>query len=242
MVPQADEIGKLMSTELRNLIDEALKQIEAKGVLDLTTTDVIEHEIELIPGAIPIRQKRRPVPPHYVNQFKKSIQEMEDAGLIESSRSPWSSPIHIVRKEGGQIRITQDFKKLNNVTIKDAYPIPRIDSMIIRLAKAKIFTTLDCTHGYWQIRLSKNSRAFTAFTSEAGFHQFKVLPMGLTNACATFQRLMDKVLEGLIGEICFVYLDDIIIFSDNAEDHLKHVRMVMERLKNANLRIKLSKC
>ena len=105
MVPHADEIGELMYTELRNLIDEALKQIEANGVLDLTTTDMIEHEIELKPGAIPIRQKRRPVPPHYVNQFKKSIQEMEDAGLIESSRSPWSSPIHIVRKEGGQIRL-----------------------------------------------------------------------------------------------------------------------------------------
>ena len=171
----------------------------------MTKTNIVEHEIHLIPGTKPIRQKRRPVPPHYIDAFKKSMKEMEEAGLIEFSRSPWSSTIHIVRKEGGEIRITQYFKKLNAVTIKDAYPLPNIDLIVNRLSKAIIFTKLDSTHGYWQISLSKNSREYTAFTSEAGFRQFKVLPMGLSNVCATFQRLMDEILKDLIGNICFVY-------------------------------------
>ena len=98
------------------------------------------------------------------------------------------------------------------------------------------------THGYWLIGLSAKSREYTAFTSEAGFHQFKVLPMGLSNACATFRRLMDEVLKELKGEICFVFLDDVIVFSENEEDHLKNVQAVIVRLKQANLKVKLAKC
>jgi hypothetical protein len=170
------------------------------------------------------------------------MKEMEVTGLIEVFKSPRSSPIHIVRKEDGAIRITQDFKKLNAVTIKDAYPLPNIEHIMRSLSKAKVFTKLDLTHGYWQIGLSKESREYTAFTSEAGFHQFKVLPMGLSNACATFQRLMDEVLRDLIRSICFVYLDDVIVFSEDENDHLKNVQCVVDRLKEANLKVKLSKC
>ena len=242
VVPTESEIEKKINLELKQEIEKELKKIEAKGVWDLTKTTLVEHEINLIPGTKPIRQRRRPVPPHYVDAFKKSMKEMEVTGLIEVSKSPWSSPIHIVRKEDGAIRITQDFKKLNAVTIKDAYPLPNIEHIMRSLSKAKVFTKLDLTHGYWQIGLSKESREYTAFTSEAGFHQFKVLPMGLSNACATFQRLMDEVLRDLIGSICFVYLDDVIVFSEDENDHLKNVQCVVDRLKEANLKVKLSKC
>jgi hypothetical protein len=242
LVASPVEIDKFINSEIKNLIENELRQIEAKGIDDLTFTNMIEHSIELIPRTVPKRQKRRPVPPHYVSAFKKQIIGMEDAGLIEASTSPWSSPIHIVRKEGTKKRITQDYKKLNVVTVKDAYPLPNIENMLRSLSNARIFTKLDLTHGYWQIKVSKDSRKYTAFASEAGFHQFKVLPMGLTNACATFQRLMDKLLKGLIGEICFVYLDDIISFSEDEENHLKHVKIVAGRLKEANLKVKLSKC
>ena len=179
--------------ELKGYLEESLKHTAANGVRDLTITNMVEHDIELIPGSMPIRQKRRPVPPHYMKEFETSIRQMEDAGLIESSSSPWSSPIHIVRKDGGGIRITQDYKKLNAITVKDAYPLPNINNMLIRLSNARIFSKIDLTRGYWQIGLSASCRKFTAFASEVGFHQFKVLPMGLTNACATFLRLMDKV-------------------------------------------------
>ena len=242
IVPSALDVELAMNAELKEIISKELTEIEAQGVWDLTKTNVVEHEINIIPGTKPIRQKRRPIPPHYLEAFKKSMKEMEEAGLIEVSKSPWSSPIHIVRKEGGAIRITQDFKKLNAVTIKDAYPLPNINNIVQSLSNAKLFTKLDLTHGYWQIGLSDKSKEYTAFTSEAGFHQFKVLPMGLSNACATFQRLMDEVMKDLIGNICFVYLDDVIVFSENEEEHFKNVKMVIERLKQANLKVKLSKC
>jgi hypothetical protein len=139
-----------------------------------------------------------------MEQFQESIKDMEKANLIERSNSPWSSPIHIVSKDGGAIRITQDNKKLNSVTIKDAFPLPSIESMLSRLAEARVNLI---SH----MGMEERSRKYTAFVSEAGFHQFRVLATGLSNACATFQRLMDKVLDGLIGKICFVYLDDVII-------------------------------
>jgi hypothetical protein len=242
IVPSALDVELAMNAELKEIISKELTEIEAQGVWDLTKTNVVEHEINIIPGTKPIRQKRRPISPHYLEAFKKSMKEMEEAGLIEVSKSPWSSPIHIVRKEGGAIRITQDFKKLNAVTIKDAYPLPNINNIVQSLSNAKLFTKLDLTHGYWQIGLSDKSKEYTAFTSEAGFHQFKVLPMGLSNACATFQRLMDEVMKDLIGNICFVYLDDVIVFSENVEEHFKNVKKVIERLKQANLKVKLSKC
>ena len=242
LIPSKDEIVNEQMKEWIDEIQTAVKKIEAKGVHDLTITNVIKHSIEVIPGIEPIKQKRRPVPPHYMDAFRKSILEMEQAGLIEHAKSPWSSPIHIVRKEDNSIRITQDYKKLNNVTIKDAYPLPNIESMFCQLSKAKIFSKLDLTHGYWQIMMDEESRKYTAFACEMGFYQFKVLPMGLTNACATFQRMMDQVLNGLIGVICFVYLDDVIVFSDSDDKHVEHVKTVIERLKNANLKIKLGKC
>ena len=242
VVQTASEIEAEMIREIKSCLELTVRHIGANGVHDISTTNMIEHDIEIIPGTVPIRQKRRPIPPHYIDKFQETIREMEKAGLIEQSNSPWTSPIHIVRKEGGGIRITQDYKRLNAVTVKDAYPLPNINNMLNRLSNAKIFSKLDLTHGYWQIPLSERSRKYTAFASEAGFHQFRVLPMGLTNACATFQRLMDKVLGELVSKICFVYLDDVIIFSENLEDHLKHVKLIVERLEKANLKIKLEKC
>ena len=242
IIQSKEEIETDQKNEWLEQIQLVVQQIEAKGIHDLTLTNAVKHSIEIIPGVQPIKQKRRPVPPHYMDSFKNSILEMEKAGLIEPARSPWSSPIHIVRKEDNTIRITQDFKKLNSVTIKDAYPLPNIESMFCHLSKAKVFSKLDLTHGYWQISMDEESRKYTAFGCEMGFYQFKVLPMGLTNACATFQRMMDKVLGDLIGVCCFVYLDDVIVFSEDDEQHVEHVKKVVACLKSANLKIKLKKC
>jgi hypothetical protein len=146
-----------------------------------------------------------------------------------------------VKKKDGSIRVTQDFRKLNSVTVKDAYPIPRIDSMLHKLAGAKLFTTIDLASGYYQVGLSEESKQYTAFGCEFGFYEYNVMPMGLTNACATFQRMMNKVFDGLIGQCCFVYLDDIIVFSTEVEDHRKHVKMIINRLREFLLRVKTKK-
>jgi hypothetical protein len=147
----------------------------------------------------------------------------------------------LVKKKDGTIRVTQDFRKLNGVTIKDALPIPRIDSMLHKLACAKIFTTIDLASGYYQVGLSEESKPYTAFGCEFGFFEYNVMPMGLTNACATFQRMMNKVFDGLIGMCCFVYLDLIIVFSICVEEHRKHVDMIINRLREYFLRVKPTK-
>ena len=166
---------------------------------------------------------------------------MLEAGIIRKSRSPWCSPINICRKKNGKIRVTIDFRALNKLTKRDCYPLPRIDELFGYLANSKIFTTLDMSNGYYQIDLDEESMEKTAFACELGFYEFTVMPMGLTNACATFQRFMNTVLEGLIGFCCLVYLDDIIIYG-SIENHEININLVIERLEAHGLKINLEKC
>ena len=222
-------------------IKEELMTIEAKSLKDLDTTDVLEHKIE-VKEVMPIRQKMRRIPYAYQNEFKNMLEEMKNSNMIVESHSPWCSPVRLLRKKDNSLRVTVDYRKLNDVTIKDAYPIPRIDNMFHKLSKAKVFTTLDLASGYYQVRMHPDSRKFTAFSCEHGFFEYNVMPMGLSNACATFQRLMNTVLNELIGTICFVYLDDIIIYSSSFEEHLDYVKIVVERLRNNRLKVKLIKC
>ena len=202
----------------------------------------VAHEIQIKPGSAPIKQKTRGIPYNYRDDFKKTILEMKAAGMVVDSKSPWSSPIRLVKKKDGSIRICVDFRKLNNVTVKDAYPIPRIEDLFAYLGKAKMFSSLDLAKGYYQVDMDPSSMQYTAFSCEFGFYEYTVLPMGLTNACATFQRLMNTVLDGLLGLVCVVYLDDIIIFSENAEEHTNHVKLVADRLRAFNLKVNLKKC
>jgi hypothetical protein len=213
-----------------------------QGFESLGRTNVLSHFIEIKPGTEPIRQKMRKVPQAFENQFKTTIHEMIKHGLIRASRSPWSSPVRLVRKKDGSMRITVDYRKLNGVTIKDAYPIPNINNMFNHLTKGRLFTTLDLHSGYFQLPMDPVSSQYTAFTCEFGFFEYVVMPQGLCNATATFQRAMTLALGDLIGKICYCYLDDVIIFSEDPDQHLEHVKMVRDRLKQHNLKIKMSKC
>ena len=231
-------------------IKECFKDITASNMEDLarTTNRKIDlkkriiHEITVPPESKPIKQKTRGIPYNYRADFKATILEMKKVGMVIDSKSPWSSPIRLVKKKDGTIRICVDFRKVNAVTVKDAYPIPRIEDLFTYLGAAKIFSLLDLTKGYYQVKLDPASSPYTAFSCEFGFFEYTVMPMGLTNACATFQRLMNTVLDGLIGNICCVYLDDIIIFSKNVADHTSHVRLVADRLRTFNLKVNLKKC
>ena len=209
---------------------------------NIPLSERIIHEIKILPGSQPVKQKTRGIPYNHRADFQKTILEMKRAGMIVDSKSPWSSPIRLVKKKDGTIRICVDFRKVNNATVKDAYPIPRIEDIFSYLSAARVFTTLDLTKGYYQVAMDPLSRQYTAFSCEFGFYEYTVMPMGLTNACATFQRLMDTALSGLNGKICLVYLDDIIIFSKNAEEHANHVKLVADRLRAFNLKVNLKKC
>ena len=163
---------------------------------------------------------------------------MLDQGIIEPSCSPWASPVVLVRKKSGQFRFCVDYRKLNATTTKDKYPLPRIDDTLDTLQGSVIFSTLDLKSGYWQVPLSEKAKKKTAFTTRFGLYQFNVLPFGLCNAPATFQRLMDLVLVGLNFTCALVYLDDIIIFSKSARQHVADTKSVLEALKRAGLTCK----
>jgi len=170
------------------------------------------------------------------------IADMEKQGVICPSSSPWASPVVLVPKKNGQLRFCIDYRRLNAITKKDIYPLPRIDDTLDQLGKAKYFTSLDLASGYWQVTLDERSRQKSAFTTHCGLYEFVRMPFGLCNAPATFQRLMQVVLAGLDWKSCFVYLDDILIASQTFEEHLKHLREVFCRLRKAMLRLKPKKC
>ena len=145
-------------------------------------------------------------------------------------------------KKNGQLRFCIDYRRLNAITKKDVYSLTRIDNILDQLGKAKYFTSLDLASGYWQVKLAKESREKSAFTTHCGSYEFIRMPFGLCNAPATFQRLMQVVLAGLDWKSCFVYLDDILIVSETFDEHLKHLSKVFSQLHKAMLRLKLKKC
>ena len=172
----------------------------------------------------------------------KQIEEMLKKDVIQPSSSPWASAIVMVTKKDGSKRFCVDYRKLNDITVKDAYPLPRIDASLDQLAGAKWFSCLDLNSGYWQVEVDADDRAKTAFVSRKGLFEFKVMPFGLCNAPATFERLMEAVLAGLNWKICLIYLDDIIVTGKNFEDMIKNLDEVQHKLKGAGLKLKARKC
>ena len=162
--------------------------------------------------------------------------------VIEPSKSPWAFPIVLVPKKDGTIRFCVDYRKLNAITVKDSYALPRIDDALATLSGNKFFTSLDLAQGYYQIPMSDKDKEKTAFITDSGLWQFNVMSFGLTNAPATFQRYMDTTLAGLKWNILLIYIDDFLIFSKTFEDHLRDVETVLDRLLDANMTLKPSKC
>jgi len=208
-------------------------------------TDLVELHVDT-GGALPKKQPTRRVPFAVRQEIARQLREMQRNGVIQPSSSPWASPIVLVRKKDGTLRFCIDYRALNSVTKPDPFPLPRIDDLLDQLGKSQYFSTLDLAAGYWQIKVDKESREKTAFTTQQGLFEFKVMPFGLTNAPAVFQRLMQKVLSGLNPDegpdFVEVYIDDVLIFSRTMQDHLNHLRQVLERLRRAGLKLKPSKC
>lgn len=205
----------------------------------------VQHKI-ITGDARPVTKRPYRVPHHQKAVIREHLDEMLRKRIITPSDSPWSAPVVLVPKKCGdgttQYRFCTDFRGLNAVTKTDAYPLPLINETLERLGKSRYFTTLDLRSGYHQIPVDPADREKTAFTTEGGHFEYQRLPFGLVNAPATFQRLMDRLLFELKGEECFVYLDDIIIFSETFDEHCTRLGNVLERLRAANLKVNLEKC
>ena len=207
-------------------------------------TDYIQHHIRTDPATQPIASK--PYRVNYKNRevIEEQVNEMLEKNIIQPSASPWSAPVVLVPKPDGSLRFCVDYRKLNNVTVVENFPLPDIRQSLEIFGQkgAKIFSCLDLKCAYWQVELCPESAEKTAFITPDGLWQFRVLPFGLSGAPMTFSRLMAEVLSGLLWKKCLVYLDDIILFSKDFPEHLEILREVFERLRKAGLKLAPNKC
>ena len=192
--------------------------------------------------AKPINIRPRAHSPKDLERIKEFIDENLKNTVISESDSPWSFPLVLAQKPDGTTRVCVDYRALNQVTKKDAHPIPRIDESLIRFFGMRYFSSIDLRSGYWQIALSEMARAKTAFSSRYGHYHWNVLPFGLSNAPGAFQRRINKILCRYIDKFCIVYMDDILIFSATEEEHERHVRTILKALDRAGMILNLDKC
>ena len=190
----------------------------------------------------PIKQRPYKNPLALQSNIDKQINDMLDAGIVSISSSPWSSPMVIVPKRDGTHRICIDYRKLNKALVKDSYPLPRIEDIFATLGKSKFFSTLDLKSGYHQISIAPEDREKTVFCTRTSLFEFNCMPFGIASAPAIFQRMISKVLHGIDGKYPMAYLDDILMYSDSFENHLKHIEDIFQRLKKADLCLNKKKC
>jgi Reverse transcriptase (RNA-dependent DNA polymerase)/RNase H-like domain found in reverse transcriptase/Integrase zinc binding domain len=201
-----------------------------------------DHAIDLEPGRAPPFGKLYPMSPSELDTLKEYLDRLLDAGLVRKSTSAAASPVMFVPKNDGSLRLVVDYRGLNDITIKNRYPLPLISDMLDRLKGAQLFTKLDCKDAYNRIRIREGDEWKTAFRTRFGLFEYLVMPFGLTNAPATFQAYIDKALREHLDVICVVYLDDVLIFSKNPTEHTGHVRQVLQSLREHGLHLKPSKC
>ena len=213
----------------------------SQGPHDLGQIDLVQHGIDMR-DASPIRQSPRRLPLTKQQDASRAVEDMEKEGVIELSSSLWASPIVLVKKKDGSTKFCVDYRRLNSMTRKDSYSLPQINNTLEALSGATWFSTLDLKSGCWQVEVHPSDREKTAFSTEKGLWQFKVMPFGLCNAPATFEHLMEKVLAGLPLTVCLIYLDDILVPGHTFEDHIKNLRVVLLRLREAKLKLFSMKC
>ena len=228
------------SRQVRHLLNE-FSDVFVSSDKDIGRTGIIKHEIET-GNARPIKHKPRRLPLQKSEEADKQIKEMLEKDLIEPSCSPWSAPITLVKKKDDSYRFCIDYRSLNNVTVKDAYPLPRIDDSLDTLRGSEWFSTMDLASGFWQVEMKTSDKPKTAFATKQGLFQFKVMPFGLCNSSSTFERLMETVLRGLQWQICLIYMDDIIVFGTDFNEELHRLKSVFSRLRDAGLKLKPKKC
>ena len=241
-----DLSNSILTDPQKKIFREFINQngdVFARNLSELGKCKLFHHSIQTS-NEIPIRSQPYRTSPKAKQEIQKQISEMLKHNIIENSNSSYGSPIVLVKKPNNEYRFAIDYRKLNAVTPIQTFPAVKLEDVFDAIGenKAKIFSTLDLASGYWQIALDEKTKHKTAFITHDNLYQFKRLPFGLVNAPATFQMIMNLILKGLTWKHCLVYIDDIIVWSDNFENHLQHLDLIFQRLREANLTLKPTKC
>ncbi|KAA0062511.1 DNA/RNA polymerases superfamily protein [Cucumis melo var. makuwa] len=227
-----------------------MTQQEAEDASDVITDDLsglppdreIEFTIELLPGIAPISQVPYKMAPSELKELKMQLQELVDKGYIRPTVSPWGAPVLFVKKKDGTLRLCNDYRQLNKVTIRNKYPSPRIDDLFDQLKGAALFSTIDLRSGYHQLKVRESDIAKTTFRMRYGHYEFRVMPFGLRNAPAVFMDLMNKIIHQYLDQFVIVFINDILVYSNEREVHEEHMRIVLRTLRDKQLYAKFSKC
>ncbi|CAN8063812.1 unnamed protein product [Agarophyton chilense] len=229
--------------QLRGRIIDLLEEFETMWSGHLGQIKATQHRMGLLPDSKPIYQQPYRAGPKAREIELKEVERMLEEGAVEPANSDWAIPVVLVQKKGDKrMRFCVDYRRLNSMTTRNSYPIPRMDECIDSLGDAQTFTTLDANSGYCQVHVGEEDRDKTTFTCHAGLFRFTRMPFGLRNAPATFQRALDIILSKVKWTSALVYIHDVIIYSRSVEEHFAHVRTVLTLLAEAGVTLKLRKC
>ncbi|GJU61425.1 putative reverse transcriptase domain-containing protein [Tanacetum coccineum] len=217
-------------------------EVFPKNLPGLPLIRQVEFQINLIPGAALVARAPYRLAPSEMQELSDQLQELADRGFIRPSTSPWGAPVLFVKKKDGSFRMCIDYWELNKLTIKNRYPLPRIDDLFDQLQGSSTYSKIDLRSGYHQLRVRDEDIPKTAFRTQYGHYEFQVMPFGLTNAPAVFMDLMNRVCKPYLDKFEIVFIDDILIYSCNKEEHEDHLRIILELLKKEKLYAKFSKC
>ena len=187
----------------------------------------VEFTIDLIPGTEPLSIPPYRMAPAELRELKAQLEELLSKGFIRSSISPWGAPVLFVKKKDGSLRLCIDCRQLNRVTIQNQYPLPRIDELFDQLQGSRVYSKIDLRSGYHQLRVQESDVPKTAFRTRYGHYEFLVMPFGLTNSPATFMDLMNRVFQPYLDRFVIVFIDDILVYSSNSEEHSENLRIVL---------------
>ncbi|GKB76340.1 reverse transcriptase domain-containing protein [Tanacetum coccineum] len=202
----------------------------------------VEFRIDLVPGAAPVARAPYRLAPSEMRELSVQLQELLEKGFIRPSSSPWGAPVLFVKKKDGSFRMCIDYRELNKLTVKNRYPLPRIDDLFDQLQGSSVYSKIDLRSGYHQLRIKEEDIPITAFRTRYGHFEFQVMPFGLTNAPAVFMDLMNRVCKPYLDKFVIVFIDDILVYSKDEEEHGRHLKIILELLKKERLYAKFSKC
>ncbi|GJX40904.1 putative reverse transcriptase domain-containing protein, partial [Tanacetum coccineum] len=237
--------GKDKSKEKRLedvLIVQDFPEIFPEDLPGIPPTRQVEFQINLIPGAAPVARAPYRLAPSEMKELSDQLKELSDKGFIRPSSSPWGAPVLFVKKKDGSFRMCIDYRELNKLTVKNRYPLPRIDDLFDQLQGSSVYSKIDLRSGYHQLRVREEDIPKTAFRTRYGHYEFQVMPFGLTNAPAVFIDLMNRVCKPYLDKFVIVFIDDILIYSKSKQEHEEHLKLILELLKKEQLYAKFSKC